>query len=109
MAGSTSQPSAQSLYHALEGTVKQPDINVENYEELSKYWEGVRHYYEDFESGMKSPHSEVYFHEMPGGQYSNLKQQAKAVGLEERWEEVKVMYSSVNDMLGDFDNVITST
>lgn len=109
MAGSTSQPSAQSLYHALEGTVKQPDINVENYEELSKYWEGVRHYYEDFESGMKSPHSEVYFHEMPGGQYSNLQQQAKAVGLEERWEEVKVMYRAVNDMFGDVVKVTPSS
>ncbi len=109
MAGSTSQPSAQSLYHALEGTVKQPDINVENYEELSKYWEGVRHYYEDFESGMKSPHSEVYFHEMPGGQYSNLQQQAKAVGLEERWEEVKVMYRAVNDMFGDIVKVTPSS
>src|SRR5699024_6284878 len=55
LSGSTSQPSAQALYHALEGTVKQPDIQVDHYEELSKYWEGVRYYYEDFESGMKSP------------------------------------------------------
>src|SRR5699024_1679500 len=72
MAGSTSQPSAQSLYHALEGTDQQPDIDIENYEKLSTYWEGIREYYQDFESGMNSPHSEVYFHEMPGGQYSNL-------------------------------------
>ena len=109
MAGSTSQPSAQSLYHALEGTAKQPHINVENYEEVSKYWDGVRQYYEDFESGMKSPHSEVYFHEMPGGQYSNLQQQAKGVGLEERWEEVKVMYRTVNDMFGDIVKVTPSS
>ena len=109
MSGSTSQPSAQSLYHALEGTAKQPDINLDNYEELSKYWEGVRHYYEDFESGMKSPHSEIYFHEMPGGQYSNLQQQAKAVGLEDRWEEVKVMYRLVNDMFGDIVKVTPSS
>src|SRR5690606_7321220 len=61
MAGSTSQPSAQSLYHALEGTELQPDINVDHYEKLSTYWEGVREYYQDFESGMKSPHTEVYF------------------------------------------------
>src|SRR5690606_38950233 len=80
MAGSTSQPSAQSLYHALEGTDKQPDIDVDNYDELSRYWESVRPYYQDFESGMNSPHPQVYFHEMPGGQYSNLQQQAKAVG-----------------------------
>jgi len=109
MSGSTSQPSAQSLYHALEGTAKQPEINLDNYEELSKYWEGVRHYYEDFESGMKSPHSEIYFHEMPGGQYSNLQQQAKAVGLEDRWEEVKVMYRLVNDMFGDIVKVTPSS
>ena len=109
MAGSTSQPSAQSLYHALEGTSQQPDINVENYDKLSNYWEGVRPYYEDFESGMNAPHSEVYFHEMPGGQYSNLQQQAKAVGLEERWEEVKKMYRTVNDMFGDVVKVTPSS
>src|SRR5699024_836581 len=76
MAGSTSQPSAQSLYHALDGSNRQPDVDIGQYEELSKYWQGVRDYYQDFENGMKSPHTEVYFHEMPGGQYSNLQQQA---------------------------------
>src|SRR5699024_3270953 len=109
LSGSTSQPSAQALYHALEGTVKQPDIQVDHYEELSKYWEGVRYYYEDFESGMKSPHAEVYFHEMPGGQYSNLQQQAKAVGLEERWDEVKQMFQTVNQMFGDIVKVTPSS
>src|SRR5699024_2942761 len=109
MAGSTSQPSAQSLYHALEGTSEQPDVNIENYEQLSNYWEGIRPYYEDFESGMNSPHSEVYFHEMPGGQYSNLQQQARAVGLEDRWEEVKQMYRTVNDMFGDVVKVTPSS
>ena len=109
MAGSTSQPSVQSLYHALEGTDYQPDINVDHYEQLSTYWEGVREYYQDFESGMKSPHTEVYFHEMPGGQYSNLQQQAKAVGLEERWDEVKKMFRTVNDMFGDIVKVTPSS
>ena len=109
MAGSTSQPSAQSLYHALEGTDQQPDIDIENYEKLSTYWEGIREYYQDFESGMNSPHSEVYFHEMPGGQYSNLQQQAKAVGLEERWDEVKTMFRTVNDMFGDIVKVTPSS
>ncbi|HLS66985.1 MAG TPA: pyruvate carboxylase, partial [Pseudogracilibacillus sp.] len=109
MAGSTSQPSAQTLYHALEGTDHQPKISVENYEQLSAYWEGVRSYYEDFESGMKAPHTEVYFHEMPGGQYSNLQQQAKAVGLEERWDEVKVMFNHVNKMFGDIVKVTPSS
>ena len=109
MAGSTSQPSVQSLYHALEGTDYQPDINVDHYEQLSTYWEGVREYYQDFESGMKSPHTEVYFHEMPGGQYSNLQQQAKAVGLEDRWDEVKKMFRTVNDMFGDIVKVTPSS
>src|SRR5690625_6708348 len=58
---------------------------------------------------MKSPHAEVYFHEMPGGQYSNLQQQAKAVGLEERWDEVKKMYRTVNDMFGDIVKVTPSS
>ncbi|MFD1708529.1 pyruvate carboxylase, partial [Siminovitchia sediminis] len=63
----------------------------------------------DFESGMMSPHSEVYRHEMPGGQYSNLQQQAKAVGLGGRWEEVKDMYSRVNRMFGDIVKVTPSS
>ncbi len=109
MAGSTSQPSAQTLYHALEGTDAQPDIDIESYEKLSTYWEGVRPYYEDFESGMNSPHSEIYEHEMPGGQYSNLQQQAKAMGLEDRWDEVKKMYRTVNDMFGDVVKVTPSS
>lgn len=109
MAGSTSQPSAQSLYHALDGTEKQPDINVNNYEELSQYWHGVRNYYQDFENGMKSPHTEVYYHEMPGGQYSNLQQQAKAVGLGNRWNEVKRMFHDVNKMFGDIVKVTPSS
>lgn len=109
MAGSTSQPSAQSLYHALEGTKYQPEIDIDNYEKLSVYWEGVRPYYQDFESGMNAPHSEVYFHEMPGGQYSNLQQQAKALGLEHRWDEVKKMFRTVNDMFGDIVKVTPSS
>ncbi|WP_042223905.1 pyruvate carboxylase [Oceanobacillus manasiensis] len=109
MAGMTSQPSAQSLYHALEGTNRQPNMDVKAYESLSQYWEGIRDYYRDFESGMKSPHTEIYEHEMPGGQYSNLKQQAKAVGLEERWNEVKAMFRQVNDMFGDVVKVTPSS
>ncbi|WP_100011081.1 pyruvate carboxylase [Lentibacillus sediminis] len=109
MAGLTSQPSAQTLYHALEGTERQPGVDVSAYEELSHYWEGIRDYYQDFESGMKAPHTEIYMHEMPGGQYSNLKQQAKAVGLADRWNEVKVMFRRVNDMFGDVVKVTPSS
>ena len=94
MSGLTSQPSASTLFYALENTERQPNVNVDSFEKLSYYWEDVRKYYQDFESGMKSPHSEIYQHEMPGGQYSNLQQQAKAVGLGEEWEDVKTMYST---------------
>ncbi|WP_077601051.1 pyruvate carboxylase [Oceanobacillus sojae] len=109
MSGMTSQPSAQSLYYALDGTEHQPELNIEKYEEIGQYWEGVREYYKDFESGMKSPHTEIYHHEMPGGQYSNLQQQAKAVGLGDRWNEVKDMFRKVNDMFGDIVKVTPSS
>ncbi|MEK3800137.1 pyruvate carboxylase [Peribacillus sp. FSL H8-0477] len=109
MAGLTSQPSAQTLYYALEGTKRQPTIEIKPLEQLSTYWEDVRKYYKDFESGMNAPHTEVYKHEMPGGQYSNLQQQAKAVGLGDRWDDVKEMYSRVNAMFGDIVKVTPSS
>ena len=109
MSGLTSQPSASTLFYALEGSDRQPNIQVDSLEKLSHYWEDVRKYYQDFESGMKSPHSEIYQHEMPGGQYSNLQQQAKAVGLGDDWEEVKTMYSRVNQMFGDIVKVTPSS
>ncbi|RSL31109.1 pyruvate carboxylase [Salibacterium salarium] len=109
MAGLTSQPSANSLYYALKGTERQPNIDIKALEELSQYWDYTRKYYQGFESGMNSPHTEVYEHEMPGGQYSNLQQQAKAVGLKGRWNEVKDMYRRVNDMFGDIVKVTPSS
>ena len=109
MAGLTSQPSASTLFYALEGSDRQPNVQVDSLEKLSHYWEDVRKYYQDFESGMKSPHSEIYQHEMPGGQYSNLQQQAKAVGLGDEWEDVKTMYSRVNQMFGDIVKVTPSS
>ncbi len=109
MAGLTSQPSANSLYYALEGTERKPNINIQALEQLAYYWEDVRKYYKEFESGMIAPHSEVYQHEMPGGQYSNLQQQAKGVGLGEKWDDVKEMYSRVNQMFGDIVKVTPSS
>ncbi|ONK23922.1 pyruvate carboxylase [Bacillus sp. VT-16-64] len=109
VAGLTSQPSLNSLYYALEGTDRQPDLSIDDVEKLSYYWEDVRKYYQHFESGMLAPHSEVYRHEMPGGQYSNLQQQAKAVGLGSRWDEVKDMYRRVNLMFGDIVKVTPSS
>ncbi|QPC46213.1 pyruvate carboxylase [Mangrovibacillus cuniculi] len=109
MSGLTSQPSASSLAYALEGTKRQPTVSIPSLEKLGNYWEDVRHYYKDFESGMNSPHANVYKHEMPGGQYSNLQQQAKAVGLGERWEEVVDMYTRVNHLFGDIVKVTPSS
>lgn len=109
MAGLTSQPSTNSLAYALSGGKREVRTNVQSLEQLSHYWEDIRKYYQDFESGMKSPHTEIYVHEMPGGQYSNLQQQAKAVGLGDRFEDVKTMYSQVNLMFGDVVKVTPSS
>ncbi|MEH6854554.1 pyruvate carboxylase [Priestia megaterium] len=109
MAGLTSQPSANSLYYALENTERKPKLDIQSLEQLSYYWEDVRKYYREFESGMNAPHTEVYVHEMPGGQYSNLQQQAKAVGLANRWDEVKEMYAKVNQLFGNIVKVTPSS
>ena len=109
MAGLTSQPSASTLSYAMSGGTREVIGDVKAFEKISYYWEDVRKYYQDFESGMMSPHTEVYEHEMPGGQYSNLQQQAKGVGLGERWEEVKEMYSRVNLLFGDVVKVTPSS
>jgi len=109
MAGLTSQPSSSSLYYAMSGGKRKVRTDVQSLEKLSHYWEDVRKYYQHFESGMNSPHTEIYVHEMPGGQYSNLQQQARAVGLGERWEEVKMMYSRVNLLFGDVVKVTPSS
>ncbi len=109
MSGLTSQPSINSLYYAMKGSNREIKVDIESLEKLSYYWNDVRSFYSDFESGMNSPHSEIYVHEMPGGQYSNLQQQAKAVGLGDRWDEVKKMYSRVNLMFGDIVKVTPSS
>ena len=109
MAGLTSQPSAASLHYAMKGGERSVRADAKPLEDLSHYWEDVRKYYKQFESGMMSPQTEIYVHEMPGGQYSNLQQQAKAVGLGERWEEVKTMYSRVNLLFGDVVKVTPSS
>jgi pyruvate carboxylase len=109
MAGLTSQPSASTLYYALEHSKRKPNVEVHSLEKLSYYWEDIRKFYGEFESGMNAPHTEVYQHEMPGGQYSNLQQQAKGVGLGDRFEEVKDMYRRVNELFGDIVKVTPSS
>ncbi|WP_146552130.1 pyruvate carboxylase [Rummeliibacillus sp. SL167] len=109
LSGLTSQPNIQTLYYALEDHKRRPDVSIDALEELSAYWSDVRTYYSDFESGLKASNTEVYRHEMPGGQFSNLRQQAKAVGLGERWNEVKDMYRRVNLLFGDIVKVTPSS
>lgn len=109
MSGLTSQPSLNALVAALERQDRQPALDLEQMEKLSHYWEDVRKYYQEFDAGMVASSTEVYQHEMPGGQYSNLQQQAKAVGLGDRWEEVCQMYQKVNMMFGDIVKVTPSS
>ncbi|MFC4766316.1 pyruvate carboxylase [Effusibacillus consociatus] len=109
MSGMTSQPSLNGLVAALQGMDRETGLDLKNLQKLSDYWEDVRPYYAGFESGMKSPSSEIYIHEMPGGQYTNLHQQAKGVGLGDRWEEVKEAYHTVNLMFGDIVKVTPSS
>ncbi|MFW7432595.1 pyruvate carboxylase [Vagococcus carniphilus] len=109
MSSATSQPSMSSLYYALNDSSRTPNVDIENVQQINHYWEDVRSYYRPFENGISAPQTEVYSHEMPGGQYSNLQQQAKAVGLEERWEEIKDMYATVNLLFGDIIKVTPSS
>ncbi|MCJ0580151.1 pyruvate carboxylase [Enterococcus cecorum] len=109
MSAHTSQPSMSSLYYALLGDKRAPQMDIQKAQALNHYWEDVRPYYQSFENGMNAPQTEVYLHEMPGGQYSNLQQQAKAVGLSDKWDEVKQMYRKVNMMFGDIVKVTPSS
>ena len=108
-AGGTSQPSMSALYYALSGKDRQPDLDVDAMEELSRYWATVRPYYKGVDKADAYPNTEVYQHEMPGGQFSNLRQQAKAVGLGDRWNEIKKMYHTVSMMFGDIIKVTPSS
>ena len=109
MSSGTSQPSGSSLYYALSGHPRQPHLDVDAMNELSRYWETVRPYYKAADKTENFPNPEVYVHEMPGGQYTNLKQQAQALGLIHRWEEVKDMYHRVSMMFGDLIKVTPSS
>lgn len=109
MSGLTSQPNFNSLAAALKGHERDPQIDVHSLNKYANYWEDVREYYYPFESGLKSGTAEVYDHEIPGGQYSNLRPQAAALGLEHKFEEVKRNYALVNKMFGDIVKVTPSS
>ncbi|WP_404401604.1 pyruvate carboxylase [Pelagibacterium halotolerans] len=107
--GTTSQPTLGSLVAALRGTERDSGLDPKVIREISFYWEAVRAQYAAFESDLKGGASEVYLHEMPGGQFTNLKEQARSMGLETRWHEVAQTYADVNQMFGDIVKVTPSS
>ena len=107
--GGTSQPCLGSIVEALRHTERDTGLDVGAIREISNYWEAVRHQYRAFESGLEAPASEVYLHEMPGGQFTNLKAQARSLGLEERWHEVAQAYADANRIFGDIVKVTPSS
>ncbi|KJK10768.1 pyruvate carboxylase [Terrabacter sp. 28] len=109
MAGTTSQPSLSALVAATDDTARPTGLDIEHVFALEPYWEAVRHVYKPFESGLDSPTGRVYFHEIPGGQLSNLRQQAIALGLGDRFEAVEDMYAAANRILGNIVKVTPSS
>jgi len=107
--GGTSQPCLGSIVEALRGSERDPALDPEWIRRISFYWEAVRNQYAAFESDLKGPASEVYLHEMPGGQFTNLKEQARSLGLETRWHEVARTYHDANLMFGDIVKVTPSS
>ncbi|MCF6302110.1 MAG: biotin/lipoyl-binding protein, partial [Devosiaceae bacterium] len=107
--GTTSQPCLGSLAAALKGGERDPGFDAKTIREISFYWEAVRAQYRAFESDLRSGASEVYLHEMPGGQFTNLKEQARSLGLQRRWHEVAQTYADVNQMFGDIVKVTPSS
>ena len=109
MAGTTSQPSLSALVAALANTDRDTGIDLAAASDLEPYWEAVRHLYRPFESGLPGPTGRVYRHEIPGGQLSNLRQQAIALGLAEDFELIEDLYAAANDILGRVPKVTPSS
>ncbi|KUK73601.1 MAG: Pyruvate carboxyl transferase [Clostridiales bacterium 38_11] len=109
MAGLTSQPALNAVVAALENTARHTNLDLDKLQEISDYWDAVRPVYSKFESGLKSGTAEIYKYEIPGGQYSNLKPQVESFGLGHKFKEVKEMYKTVNEMLGDIVKVTPSS
>ena len=107
--GGTSQPCLGSIVEALRHTERDTHLDIDAIRSLSDYWDHVRAQYTAFESGLAAPASEVYLHEMPGGQFTNLKAQARSLGLEEKWPAVANTYADVNQMFGDIVKVTPSS
>lgn len=109
LSGNTSQATLGSVASALQHTDRDTGLDMTAIREISDYWEEVRAHYGAFETGMQAPSSEVYLHEMPGGQFTNLKAQAASMGLDDRWPQVARTYRDVNQMFGDIVKVTPSS
>jgi pyruvate carboxylase len=109
MSGTTSQPCLGSVVEALRHTPRDSGLNGSVIRQLSFYWEAVRTQYAAFESDLRAGASEVYLHEMPGGQFTNLREQARSLGLENRWHEVAAVYAQANLLFGDIVKVTPSS
>lgn len=109
LSGNTSQATLGSVVSALQHTDRDTGLDMTAIREISDYWEEVRAHYAAFETGMQAPSSEVYLHEMPGGQFTNLKAQAASLGLDDRWPQVARTYHDVNQMFGDIVKVTPSS
>ena len=109
MSGLTSQPALNSVVAALENTERATGINLKDIQKISDYWSAVRPVFEQFESDLKSGSTEIYRYEIPGGQYSNLKPQVESFGLGYKFDKVKEMFRTVNNMLGDIVKVTPSS
>ncbi|MFY8151450.1 MAG: biotin/lipoyl-containing protein, partial [Hyphomicrobiales bacterium] len=109
MSGTTAQPCLGSIVEALRHDERDTGLDPEAIRQISFYWEAVRTQYAAFESDLKAGASEVYLHEMPGGQFTNLKEQARSLGLETRWHDVAKAYRAANDLFGDIVKVTPSS
>jgi len=109
MSGLTSQPNLGTIAAALRNGPRDTQLDPDAIKELSIYWEAVRRFYRPFESEMRSGSSDVYDHEMPGGQYTNLREQAQGMGLGDRWPTITKTYAAVNRMFGDITKVTPSS
>jgi pyruvate carboxylase len=109
MSGSTSQPNLNSIVAALQNSPRDTGLDLDVLNEFSDYWEKVREYYHPFDTAPKTGSAEVYLHEMPGGQYTNLKEQAASMGVSHRWSEIAHTYAEVNQLFGDIVKVTPSS
>ena len=109
MSGLTSQPNLNSIVEALRHTPRDTGLGYEELQQMSIYWEAVREFYSPFETGMMASTADVYYNEIPGGQYTNLYEQAKAIGLAPRWPEICRTYAACNQLLGDIVKVTPSS